>query len=159
MTEVMQDLLIDFDEMGFAPTTLCPNPDKYACGWKEKLVAEINCLQAQLESTIAGQESLQKALAEKDRDVSVLNSDLKLLRNDYDYLKGKVDTAIKNNISLKEMVLRLTAEKNQLIKTFGECQEEAVREFSKAVYDALVDRDIIYPSDMVGFTHDYLMSK
>lgn len=65
MTDVMQDLLIDFDEMGFIPSTGCPNPNKYACEWKEKLVDEINCLQEQLEATIAGQKTLQKALAEK----------------------------------------------------------------------------------------------
>ena len=96
MTDVMQDLLIDFDEMGFAPMTACPNPDKYACEWKEKLVSEINCLQEQLEAAIAGQETLQKALADKDREVE-----------------------------------RLTAEKEQLIKTFGECQAEAVRDFAE----------------------------
>lgn len=92
MTDVMQDLLIDFDEMGFAPTTACPNPDKYACEWKEKLVSEISCLQEQLEAAIAGQETLQKALADKDR-----------------------------------IIKRLTDEKDQLIKTFGECQAEATR--------------------------------
>ena len=69
MTDVMQDLLIDFDEMGFAPTTACPNPDKYACEWKEKLVSEISCLQEQLEAAIAGQETLQKALAEKKAEI------------------------------------------------------------------------------------------
>ena len=45
---------------------------------------------------IAGQETLQKALAKKDREVE-----------------------------------RLTAEKDQLIKTFGECQAEATREILK----------------------------
>lgn len=98
MTDVMQDLLIDFDEMGFAPTTACPNPDKYACEWKGKLIAEINRQQEQLEAAIAGQETLQKALAEKGREIE-----------------------------------RLTAEKDQLIKTFGECQAEATK--------ALVDKD------------------
>lgn len=96
MTDVMQDLLIDFDEMGFAPTTACPNPDKYACEWKEKLIAEINRQQEQIESAANGQETLQKALAEKDREIE-----------------------------------RLTAEKEQLIKTFGECQAEATRAFLK----------------------------
>ena len=43
------DLLIDFDEMGFAPTALCPNPDEYACEWKINLVAEINRQQAEIE--------------------------------------------------------------------------------------------------------------
>lgn len=56
----------------------------------------INRQQEQLEAAIAGQETLQKALAEKDREVE-----------------------------------RLTAEKDQLIKTFGECQAEAVREFAE----------------------------
>ena len=35
---VVTDLLIDFDEMGFAPTTLCPDPEAYAIEWKKKLV-------------------------------------------------------------------------------------------------------------------------
>ena len=58
----------------------------------------INRQQEQLEAAIAGQETLQKALAEKDREIE-----------------------------------RITAEKNQLIKTFGECQAEATK--------ALVDKD------------------
>lgn len=133
MTDVMQDLLIDFDEMGFAPTTACPNPDKYACEWKEKLVSEINCLQEQLEAAIAGQETLQKALAEKDREVAELNSDLKLLRNDYDCLKTNFDESIEKNKRLRDKVVGLTAEKEQLIKTFSECQTEATK--------ALVEKD------------------
>lgn len=32
------DLLIDFDEMGFCPTTLVPAPEGYAVEWKRKLV-------------------------------------------------------------------------------------------------------------------------
>ena len=55
-------------------------------------------LSQQNEAIIAGQETLQKALAEKDREVE-----------------------------------RLTIEKEQLIKTFGECQAEAAR--------ALVEKD------------------
>ena len=52
----------------------------------------INRQQEQLEAAIAGQETLQKALAEKDGEIE-----------------------------------RLTAEKEQLIKTFGECQAEATK--------------------------------
>lgn len=40
----IEDLLIDFDEMGFAPTTLCENPDEYAREWKKQLVVEIERL-------------------------------------------------------------------------------------------------------------------
>lgn len=45
----IEDLLIDFDEMGFAPTTLCENPDEYAREWREQLVAEIERLKTENE--------------------------------------------------------------------------------------------------------------
>lgn len=35
------DLLVDFDEMGFCPTTLTADPDEYAKEWKQKLVCAI----------------------------------------------------------------------------------------------------------------------
>ena len=38
----IKDLLIEFDEMGFAPTTVCPNPDKYATEWRDSLVNCVN---------------------------------------------------------------------------------------------------------------------
>lgn len=149
MTDVMQDLLIDFDEMGFAPTTACPNPDKYACEWKEKLVSEISCLQEQLEAAIAGQETLQKALVDKDREVAELNSDLKLLRNDYDHLKTNFDETVEKNKRLRDKVVGLTAEKDSLIKTFGECQEEAVREFAEKLQIRCIEQDgCLWSSDI-----------
>ena len=159
MTDVMQDLLIDFDEMGFAPTTACPNPDKYACEWKEKLVSEISCLQEHLEAAIAGQETLQKALAEKDREVAELNSDLKLLKNNHEHLKTNFDETIEKNKRLRDKVVGLTAEKDQLIKSFGECQAEAVKDFSKAVIDGIDEGYISHSSDIVDFTNDYLSGK
>lgn len=64
----------------------------------EKERADRLYLSQQNKAIIAGQETLQKALAKKDREVE-----------------------------------RLTAEKEQLIKTFGECQAEATK--------ALVDKD------------------
>ena len=50
----IDELLIDFDEMGFAPTTLCENPDEYACEWKRKLTAEIDRLKIHLAQANAG---------------------------------------------------------------------------------------------------------
>lgn len=139
----------------------CPYRDDINC--VDKIATDaidlINRQREQLEATIAGQETLQKALAEKDREVSVLNSDLKLLRNDYDYLKEKFDKAIEKNIKQRDKVVRLTAEKDSLIKTFGECQAEVVKDFSKAVMDGLADGKILIMSDMVDFTNDYLKGK
>ena len=50
----IDELLVDFDEMGFAPTTLCENPDEYACKWKRQLLTEIDRLKIQLEQANAG---------------------------------------------------------------------------------------------------------
>ena len=50
----IDELLIEFDEMGFAPTTLCKNSEEYACEWKKQLVAEIKKLKIQLEQANAG---------------------------------------------------------------------------------------------------------
>lgn len=43
----IDELLIDFDEMGFVPTTLCENPDEYAQDWKKQLLVEIKRLKAE----------------------------------------------------------------------------------------------------------------
>lgn len=44
----LTDLLIEFDEMGFSPTTVCPNPEQTAIEWKEQIVKEIQNLQAEV---------------------------------------------------------------------------------------------------------------
>ena len=43
----IDELLIDFDEMGFVPTTICENPDEYARDWKKQLLVEIKRLKAE----------------------------------------------------------------------------------------------------------------
>ena len=84
----------------------------------------INHKQELLDAAIAGQETLQKALAEKEKEIE-----------------------------------RLTVEKEQLIKIFGECQTEAVKDFAKAVIDGIDEGYISHSSDIVDFTADYLKGK
>lgn len=43
----LTDLLIEFDEMGFAPTTPCPNSEEYAIGWRGKVRKEIERLKSE----------------------------------------------------------------------------------------------------------------
>lgn len=43
----IDELLIDFDEMGFVPTTLCENPDEYARDWRKQLLVEIKRLKSE----------------------------------------------------------------------------------------------------------------
>lgn len=35
----IENLLIDFDEMGFCPTTLCPFPEEYAINWRKNITS------------------------------------------------------------------------------------------------------------------------
>ena len=140
----------------------CPySVDTFMCKRMELLEDSldlINRQQERLEAAISGQETLQKALGETDREAAALNSDFKLLKNDYDCLKTNFDESIEKNKRLRDKVVGLTAEKEQLIKTFGECQAEAVRDFAKAVADGLTDGRIS-KGYMVGFTNDYLRGK
>lgn len=119
----------------------------------------VNRQQEQLEAAVAGQETLQKSLADKNKEVAELNSDLKLLKNDYNYLKANFDENIEKNKRLRDKVVGLTAEKDQLIKTFGECQEEAVKDFAKAVIDGIDEGYISHSTDIFDFTNDYLRGK
>lgn len=43
----LTDLSTEFDEMGFAPTTPCPNSEEYAIGWREKVRKEITRLKSE----------------------------------------------------------------------------------------------------------------
>ena len=91
----------------------------------------INRQQEQLEAAIAGQETLQKALAEKDRevdDLKVENQSLRTAANCYKF-------------------------------HYNEARSEAVREFSKAVVDGIDEGYISHSSDIVDFTADYLRGK
>ena len=45
--QTITDLLIEFDEMGFAPTTVCPDSEQYAIDWRERVRKEFNRLTAE----------------------------------------------------------------------------------------------------------------
>ena len=59
MTDRITDLFIEFDEMGFIPTTLCPEPEEYAIEWRGKVWEEIELLKAE---NAALRERLEKAV-------------------------------------------------------------------------------------------------
>lgn len=55
----IDSLFIAFDEMGFAPTTVCPDAEKYAIEWREKIRAEFERLEIENASL---RERLDKAV-------------------------------------------------------------------------------------------------
>ena len=139
----------------------CPNRSGIFCIVKIESYALdfINRQQEQLEAAANGQETLQKALADKNKEAAELNLDLKILREFYNCLKGNSDEIIEENKRLRDKVVGLTDEKDQLIKTFGECQEEAIKDFAKAVIDGIDEGYISHSKDIVDFTHNYLRGK
>ena len=59
MNERLIDLLVEFDEMGFAPTIPCEDIEGAAKAWREKLIKEIKALEAE---NAALRERLEKAV-------------------------------------------------------------------------------------------------
>lgn len=45
MNDRLIGLLVEFDEMGFAPTTLCEDPEEYAKKWGDQLLEAVKALE------------------------------------------------------------------------------------------------------------------
>lgn len=45
MNDRLIDLLIEFDEMGFAPTTVCENAEEYAKEWKDQVLEAVKAIE------------------------------------------------------------------------------------------------------------------
>ena len=66
--QTITDLLIEFDEMGFAPTTVCPNLEQYATEWRERVrkeFARLTAENAELRATLSKMETVEKELRER----------------------------------------------------------------------------------------------
>ena len=59
MNNRLLDLLIEFDEMGYAPTTICEDAEEYAKKWKNRVWEEVKSLEAE---NAALRERLEKAV-------------------------------------------------------------------------------------------------
>lgn len=65
--QTISDLLTEFDEMGFAPTTLHPDPDQYAIDWRDQVHKEFARLVTERDDYKSRAEvAEQEAMAWKD---------------------------------------------------------------------------------------------
>lgn len=78
----IDELLIDFDEMGFTPTTLCENPNEYACEWKKQLLAEIERLKAEYEKLQSNAEILARGVRDLNHENYELTEKIKQAKID-----------------------------------------------------------------------------
>ena len=87
----IDDLLIEFDEMDYAPTNLCKDPVKEAVAWKDKLRYELDLL-------------LDEKSAIKRRAVEEFAGKLKNVIHERDYVQGYAEIGLIEEIDelLKE---------------------------------------------------------
>lgn len=85
--QTITDLLIEFDEMGFAPTTVCENPEQYAIDWRERvrkeftrLTAENDNLTVELDVAQRDVENLTRTLEEATDEIKALEAENAELR-------------------------------------------------------------------------------
>ena len=107
LTEYITDLLIDFDEMGFAPTTLVPNPEAYAIEWRNKIT---------------------KAFKELTEDNEYLKTQLTATESRYESRK---ESDIAEMLELRLYVEELTEENERLRAENARYEAENHAEFNK----------------------------
>lgn len=88
MNKEIKDLLTEFDEMGYAPTTLCENPEQEAKTWKAELICELKRLDAIIQDNADSAATLiaeQKKFAKEQRQLAIKDFVDKLLRANSKY--------------------------------------------------------------------------
>lgn len=97
--DMITELLIDFDEMGFAPTTLCPDPEAYAIEWRKKLTEELKGYRK------ASEVAREIFDAFRDDMRSLIATSKKLFNEcEDDYYEGKKDAFFTAIIHLDELI-------------------------------------------------------
>lgn len=102
--QTITDLLIEFDEMGFAPTTVCENPEQYAIDWRERvrkeftrLTAENDNLTVELEVAQRDVENLTRTLEEATDEIKALeaeNSELRATLSKMETVEARLEKAV-----------------------------------------------------------------
>ena len=92
----IDDLLIEFDEMDYAPTNLCEDPEKEAIAWKDRLRHELDLLldeKSAIERRAVEEfaEKLQKELPCRDYTFSDITYSMVLTSN----IKYVIDKLLK----------------------------------------------------------------
>ena len=130
------DLLVEFDEMGFTPTTTCPDPEEYAKRWKKSLLDLIHRLQSENAKL---KTELRKECEEHEEFTKKAKAELEELHTLTDMHEANVRKMFENNMSLRKEIEQLTTRceiaegtKNRLtIFDRIEIHDKAVKEVAK----------------------------
>lgn len=88
--QTITDLLIEFDEMGFAPTTVCENPEQYAIDWRERVRKEFTRLTDENDNLTVELEVAQRDVENLTRTLDEANDEIKALKAENEELKAAI---------------------------------------------------------------------
>lgn len=105
------DLLTEFDEMGFAPTTVCPNAEQYAIAWRERMRKEFTRLTAENDNLTVELEVAQRDVENLTRTLEKATDEIEALEAENAELKAKLNKAVelpsvKRDCELTQIVYR-----------------------------------------------------
>ena len=128
----IQNLCIEFDEMGYEPTTLCENPEQTAKKWKSDLMYEIGLF-------------LDEAMGIKAR-YNELKAENERLKDENARLTGRLGQVLLAIDTVKEM---------NAMCDIDEQRKQAVKEFAERLKMKAFDKDMF--NDWAGATYVVLV--
>lgn len=135
LIDYITDLLVDFDEMGFAPTTLCPNPEAYAIEWRNKITKAFKELteenKAWQKQVISQKENAEKAYYDLACEVEKLRSENELLIASRHIPKSNDTVYVKINLPNRKdgSTYCLPSQRKIVSDTVRKMQERLLEEF------------------------------
>ena len=128
----IQNLCIEFDEMGYEPTTLCENPEQTAKKWKSDLMYEIGLF-------------LDEAMGIKAR-YNELKAENERLKDENARLTGRLGQVLLAIDTVKEM---------NAMCDIDEQRKQAIKEFAERLKMKAFDKDMF--NDWAGATYVVLV--
>lgn len=132
------DLLVEFDEMGFAPTTTCPNPEEYAREWKMAMLKKVHRLQSE-------NAEWQKDYIALDLEARKLQTELdKELAEHEEFAKKAKAEIARTNVALLEAKNNMLKYGTACVKKGYEKAQEQIEQLTKENANVISMNDALY---------------
>ena len=115
-------LFVEFDEMGFSPTTTCTNPEEYARDWKMAMLNKVHRLQDEnkqwKKKVVQCLRDMKLEVGIRDKEIERLTERLDYFQKSSDYHEGNQKELETKNAELQKQVDEL---KKQFLSTCENC--------------------------------------
>ena len=105
--QTITDLLIEFDEMGFIPTTVCPDSEQYAIDWRERVRKEFARLTSENERLRAENAKIDEYrcvitdISEQCEQLKSENTQLNAILSKMEIIEKELRESLERTIELK----------------------------------------------------------